>query len=220
VASALQALGLRPAGEAGTYFQKVPFVRATPVSASLEFSGGQAAPLPLVQDENMFLLTDLDQGVTDVSGEVVFAGYALSVPEYGYDDFAQVDVRDKIVLALFGAPRSERPDFFPSLASAVHGQSERVARELMRRGARAVVWVWPPAKEALTPFKRLAGYFGFDAMRLEDSPPLLPAGVISGGAFDAVLKQAGRPETLAGLVEASAKGSLGIRARPARPDAP
>ncbi|HZJ52890.1 MAG TPA: M20/M25/M40 family metallo-hydrolase [Myxococcaceae bacterium] len=218
VASQLQALGVRPAGEAGTYFQKVPFFRGTPVSASLEFSGGSGAPLSFVQGENMYLLTDVDRGVTDVSGEVVFAGYALSVPEYGYDDFAQVDVKDKVVLAFAGAPRSERPDFFPSLASAVHGQSERVARELMRRGAKAVVFVWPPSKEAITPFKRLAGYFAFDAMRLEDEPPLLPGGLMSVTAFERVLKKAGRTETVAELVQASAQGkprgfALGLRAR-------
>jgi hypothetical protein len=148
-------MGLTPAGEAGTYFQKVPFVRATPVSGSLEFTGGPGTPARLVPDRNVFLITDVDQGVTDVTAEAVFAGYALAVPEYGYDDFAQVDVRDKVVVALAGAPRSERPDFFPALASAVHGQTERVARELMRRGARALVWVWPPAKEALTPFTLL-----------------------------------------------------------------
>ncbi len=153
-----------------------------------------------------------------MSGEVVFAGHGLSVPEYGYDDFAKVDVRDKIVVVLAGAPRSERPDFFPSLASAVHGQSERVARELMRRGARALVFVWPPEKEALTPFRLLAEHYEFDAMRLEDAPPLLPEALISAAAFEALLKQAGRPETVAGLVQASALGrprgfDLGLRAR-------
>ena len=218
VASQLQALGARPAGEGGTYFQKVPFVRATPVSASVEFSGGSGAPLSFAQGEEMFLLTDTDKGMTDVTGEVVFAGYALSVPEYRYDDFANVDVRDKVVLALAGAPRSDRPDFFPSLASAVHGQSERVARELMRRGARAVIFVWPPSKEALTPFKILAGHYGFEAMRLEDEPPFLPGGVMSVTAFERILKKAGRTDTVAELVEASAQGkprgfSLGLRAR-------
>ena len=217
VASELQAMGLTPAGEAGTYFQKVPFVRATPVSGSLEFTGGPGTPARLVPDRNVFLITDVDQGVTDVTAEAVFAGYALAVPEYGYDDFAQVDVRDKVVVALAGAPRSERPDFFPALASAVHGQTERVARELMRRGARALVWVWPPAKEALTPFTLLVGHYAFDSMRLEDSPPLLPAALIDTAAFEAILRQAGRPETVAQLVEASAQGkprgfSLGLRA--------
>ncbi len=218
VASELQAIGLKPAGEAGTYFQKVPFVRGTPVSGSLEFTGGPGTPVRLVTGENAFLLTDVDQGLTDVSAEAVFAGYGLSVPEYGYDDFASVDVRDKIAVVLIGAPRSERKDFFPALASAVHGQTERVARELMRRGAKGLVWVWPPAKEALTPFKLLLGHYGFDAMRLEDSPPLLPEGMIDAAAFQALLKQAGRTEAIAQLVEASAQGkpksfSLGLRAR-------
>jgi hypothetical protein len=218
VASELQAIGLRPAGEAGTYFQKVPFVRGTPVSSSLEFTGGPGAPVRLITGENAFLLTDLDQGLTDVSAEAVFAGYGLSVPEYGYDDFATVDVRDKIVVVLAGAPHSERKDFFPPLASAVHGQSERVARELMRRGAKGLVWVWPPVKEALTPFKVLLGHYGFDAMRLEDSPPLLPEGMIDATTFQALLKQAGRTETVVQLLEASAQGkpknfSLGLRAR-------
>ena len=218
VASQLQALGIQPAGDGGTYFQKVSFVRATPVSGSVQFSGGNGAPVSLVAGENLVLMTDLDQGTTDVSGEVVFAGYALAVPEYGYDDFAQVDVREKIVLAFAGAPRSGRPDFFPTLASAVHGQSERVARELMRRGARAVLWVWPPAKEAITPFQLLLGLYGFDSMRLEDEPPLLPGGIISTSSFESLLKQGGRTEKVAELVAASAERkprgfALGLRAR-------
>jgi hypothetical protein len=218
VASELQAVGFQPAGESGTYFQKVPLVRGTAVSGSVEFTGGTGAPVRLVPMENLFVATDVDQGSTDVSAEAVFAGYAIAVPEYGYDDFAQVDVRDKIVVAFNGAPHSDRPGFFPSLAAAVHGQTERVARELMRRGAKGLVWVWPPAREALTPFKRLAGYYGFDAMRLEDAPPLLPTAIIDTAAFEDLLKQAGRPETVAQLVEASAQGkprgfSLGLRAR-------
>lgn len=218
VASQLQSMGLRPAGEDGTYFQKVPLVRGTLVSGSVEISGGTGAPVSLVRSQNMILSTDLDQGRTDVSGELVFVSYGLSVPEYRYDDLAGVDVRNKIVVVLYGAPRSERPDFFPSLASAVHGQSERKARELMRRGARAVIGVWPPAKEALVPFKIVAAHYGFDAMRLADAPPLLPWALISTTAFQAMLQQAGRTETVDALVQAAAQGKpstfpLGLSAR-------
>ncbi|HTS80413.1 MAG TPA: M20/M25/M40 family metallo-hydrolase [Myxococcaceae bacterium] len=218
VASELQALGIQPAGEGGSYFQKVPLVRGTPVGGALEVTGGPGPHTVLVRGENLVIHTDLDQGLTDVSGDLVFAGYGLSVPEYHYDDFAGVDVRGKIAIVFVGAPRSSRADFFPSLASAVHGQSERVARELMRRGARAVIGVWPPAKEALTPFKRLTRHYAFDAMRLADSPALLPRAGISSAAFQALLVQAGRTETVASLVEAAAQGrprsfELGLRAR-------
>jgi len=218
VASELQALGVKPAGENGSYFQTVPLVGATLEGGSLEFSGGVGGPISPVLGEDLVLGKDLDTGRTDVSGEVVFAGYGLSVPEYGYDDFAQVVVKNKIVVVFAGAPLSERPNFFPALPSAVYGQSERIQRDLMRRGARAAIAVWPPAREALTPFKHFATYFGFESMRLEDSPPLLPSAVISGATFEALLRKAGRPETMASLVEASARGQprgfdLGLTAR-------
>ncbi len=53
VASELQSLGLQAAGENGTYFQKVPLVRGTPLSGSLELTGGPGAPLSLVRGENL-----------------------------------------------------------------------------------------------------------------------------------------------------------------------
>ena len=218
VASELQAIGVQPAGENGTYFQKVRFVRATPTVGSLEVTGGTGAPVSFVKGENFVVLTDTDKGVTDVSADLVFAGHGIAVPEYGYDDFAQVDVKDKVVAILAGAPRSDRPDFFPPLASAVYGQSERVAGDLTRRGARAIIWIWPPAKEAISPFTLVASNYAFDSMRLEDRPPLAPGLIVSTVAFDALLKQAGRTETVADLVAASASGKakgfeMGLKAR-------
>ncbi len=43
------------------------------------------------------------------SGEVVFAGYGLSTPELGYDDYAGLDVRGKIVFVLKRGPRQTDP---------------------------------------------------------------------------------------------------------------
>ena len=51
-----------------------------------------------------------------VEGQVVFVGFGVSAPEFGYDDYAGIDVRGKIVAALvwrsIQAPfRSRRPFF-------------------------------------------------------------------------------------------------------------
>ncbi len=218
VAAQLQAMGIRPAGAGGSYFQRVELVRGTPTGGSLEVTGGTGAPVAFEQGQNVLFLTDLDQGQTDVSGELVFVGHGLQVPEYGYDDFAGIDVRGKIVVVLYGAPRTDRRDFFPSLASAVHGQSERVARGLRRRGAKAALLVWTPKREGQISFKRYAEHWGFDAMRLAESSPLLPRALVSTPAFDALLRQAGRTETTASLEQASEQGkprsfSLGLQAR-------
>src|SRR5262249_40670228 len=45
-----------------------------------------------------------------VRAEVVFAGHALALPQLGLDDFAGLDVRGKVVVALRGGPRWGAPD--------------------------------------------------------------------------------------------------------------
>lgn len=77
---------------------------------------------------------------TDFDGPVVFAGYGITAPEFGYDDYEGLDVRGKIVLALDGEPCSDRDDFFfadipSSYSSALYYKRHR-AKEL---GARALV---------------------------------------------------------------------------------
>ena len=42
-------------------------------------------------------------------GQVVFAGYGISAPELGYDDYAGLDVKDKIVFVLKRGPRQTDP---------------------------------------------------------------------------------------------------------------
>jgi len=87
----------------------------------------------------------------------------------------------------------------------------------MRRGAAGVLFVWPPAKEALSPFRYIAAHLAFEEMQLQDTPPFVPGGVISTSAFEGLLRQAGRTETVSALVEAAARGTphpfdLGVRA--------
>ena len=218
VASELQALGLKPAGENGNLL---------PEGAD---GGGEALEAGKPRVHRGLGATDLprhrgrpgpgqdrtrDGRVRERRGGL--RRRRASVPEYGYDDFAQVDVRNKIVVVLAGAPLCIAR-ILP-LARLGGAWAERAGRaRSMRRGARAAICVWTPAREALTPFRHFAKYFGFESMRLEDSPPLLPAAVISGVTFEALLKKAGRSETMASLVEASAQGkprgfALGLTAR-------
>ncbi len=44
------------------------------------------------------------------TGTVIFAGYGVSAPEYEYDDYAKIDVKDKIVVVLEGEPAADNPD--------------------------------------------------------------------------------------------------------------
>lgn|GEM_PF-6127781 len=53
----------------------------------------------------------LYSGFGDVEAEVVFAGYDISAPDLGWDDYQDINVAGKVVAILYGNPRMERKDF-------------------------------------------------------------------------------------------------------------
>jgi len=95
-----------------------------------DFSGGTGAQNP---------------GVIDAS--VVFAGYGISAPDLGYDDFAGIDVKDKIVVISVGKPgglREDSPFNFPENLARFAGRrtpAENCARVLAKKGAAALLMV-------------------------------------------------------------------------------
>jgi Zn-dependent M28 family amino/carboxypeptidase len=108
VATRFEALGLEPAGDQGSYFQKVP-LRSMRVDQSessfVVVRGGKERTLQLRQDA----LVGANPAVADsvVDAPVVFVGYGVTAPESGYDDYKHVDVKGKIVALFFGAPQAD-----------------------------------------------------------------------------------------------------------------
>jgi hypothetical protein len=104
LASRLQEIGAEPAGDSG-YFHRVPLVREY-LSTGTSFTvteGGQTRVVPL--GEAVVPVLSPGEGVYTkhrAEGNVVFAGYGLSMP--GRDDLAGLDMRDKIVVVVNGAP--------------------------------------------------------------------------------------------------------------------
>jgi len=97
--------GLKPAGDNGTYFQKVPIAGAR--SAYVSTAGVPA----LVVNGRTFYVRDNDFTVdtastagAQVNAGVVFVGYGISAPAKGLDEYAGLDVKGKIVLAFKGSP--------------------------------------------------------------------------------------------------------------------
>ena len=107
--------------------------------------------------------TDLGSPGDDVSGELVFAGYGVTAPEYGYDDIPK-DLRGKIAVVIYGAPRSDRKDFFPTAASAVYSDGIEKSKRLARAGAIAMLLVLTPELEKHLPFPFFARQAPFESM--------------------------------------------------------
>jgi Zn-dependent M28 family amino/carboxypeptidase len=116
----LKKLGYKPAGERGTYRQNVPLRsgQVDPKASSLMLTRN-GIEQPLTYGKNYILNPNFDQPRSDVSAPVVFVGYGISAPELGYDDYAQIDVRGKIVAYFNGAPT-----IFPSNQRAYFGSAK------------------------------------------------------------------------------------------------
>jgi hypothetical protein len=97
--------GLAPAGENGTYFQKVPIAGAR---SSYVWTTG--VPSLVVNGrtfyirEGSFAVDASSTAGAKVTGDVVFVGYGISAPAKGLDEYAGVDVKGKVVLAFRGSP--------------------------------------------------------------------------------------------------------------------
>jgi len=100
VVSLLREWGIQPGGENGTYLQTFP----NPYT--LVFPGGYLKMEIPVKDgvitktyayEDEFLPGGTS-GSGEVKAEVVYVGFGITAPELGYDDYAGVDVKGKIVL--------------------------------------------------------------------------------------------------------------------------
>ena len=104
VASQFRSLGLEPGGTKGSWFLQVPLRRALPVGQqTIIFTrGGRTETLRPGEDAN--IRPSLTEKTRSGEAGLVFVGYGLNDAGAGVDDYAGLDVRGKIVVALAGTP--------------------------------------------------------------------------------------------------------------------
>jgi aminopeptidase YwaD len=112
LAAEFRRYGLRPEGNAGGYLQDFPFVSGVELGPANRLAVvGRGDPLLLDRDWRPFAYSD--DGGSDTL-EVVFAGYGISVPDEGWDDYAGLDVNGKAVLVVpYGPPEEGGGMRFP-----------------------------------------------------------------------------------------------------------
>jgi len=100
-----KAAGLEPGNQDGTYVQKVPLVGLRPMVTSpfTVKQGGRSRTLRVLGDVVPFS-TRVAEEVSLTDSELVFVGYGIQAPEFGWDDFKGVDVKGKTVLMLVNDP--------------------------------------------------------------------------------------------------------------------
>ncbi len=104
VASRFRAIGLKPGGTGGGWYQQVPFRRTwheQPPSASLVIGGSTVALKP---GKDIAVRPSLAEQARDLDLPLVFAGHGISDSRLGINDYSGLDVRGKIVVVIEGAP--------------------------------------------------------------------------------------------------------------------
>jgi len=189
IAAQFMALGLEPAGDGGSWFQRVPIVSMNP-SPEITFSGGGQPRALRYRDEFAAWAERADSVVSD-SGDVVYVGYGIAAPEWQWDDYKGVDLRGKILLMLVNDPGVRDPDLFRGKVLTYYGRWTYKLEEAARRGAAGVLLIhndtlatygWNTVKNSWTgPQTRL------------DNPPtsLQFAGWLAEGATREVLGSSG-----------------------------
>ena len=139
LAAQLRIAGIKPAGDNGTYFQKVPLVGSlTLPQATLKLSGhGVEASLAFSKDYVGTALSQVPEN--DFESEAVFVGHGISAPEFGWDDYKGQDLHGKVLIYFTNEPPSEDPAFFGGRALTYYGRWTYKFEEAARRGAVAAL---------------------------------------------------------------------------------
>ncbi|MDU0372491.1 M28 family peptidase [Hymenobacter endophyticus] len=138
VTTQLRAFGVQPAGDNGGFTQLVRLRRATvqpgatvtyqPAGGSLVLPPAEVHLYPHPEQPRMQLAP---------SG-LAFAGYGISAPDQGYDDYQNLDVRGKVVVIVRGAPRR-----FPSTVAAASQDQTLLVQTAAQHGAVGVLFASP-----------------------------------------------------------------------------
>src|SRR5262245_4985428 len=100
-------MGLKPGNPDGSYAQKVPLIGYTPQpSASFSVGGKQ---MSLATEDYLARSQRYVPETRVENSDMVFVGYGVVAPEYGWDDFKGVDVKGKTVVMLINDPAIPDP---------------------------------------------------------------------------------------------------------------
>jgi Zn-dependent M28 family amino/carboxypeptidase len=200
IASQFERLGLEPAGDSGTYFQRVPIIALTP-EPTLAVAG--AARMPLTWKTDYVMWSMRNDSLVHAQSDVVFVGYGIVAPEYGWNDYAGTDLKGKIVVALVNDPGLQDSTIFRGKILTYYGRWTYKIEEARRQGAAGILMVHTEESATYPWTTVLSGWVG-PQVRLEAPPSSLAvAGWLQQDAATRLFQQGG--QDLAALTAAAAR---------------
>jgi Zn-dependent M28 family amino/carboxypeptidase len=161
-----QKLGLKPGNPDGTFVQKVPLAGFSAEPEAVYTAGGKEMRLENLKDY-VAVSRRYEPQVNVENSDVVFVGYGVTAPEYGWDDYKGVDVKGKTIVMLINDPAVPSasnpaeldPNVFKGKAMTYYGRWTYKYEEATRRGAAAAVIVHEEGPAGY-PFEVVSGSWG------------------------------------------------------------
>ncbi|HUP68002.1 MAG TPA: M28 family metallopeptidase [Sphingomicrobium sp.] len=199
VAARFAALGLKP-GNHGSWYQQIPFAQAERKGGAP--SGVTIAGQHFANGVDVSLYPNSAFPDQKIDGDVVFVGYGLAAPEIGSNDYDGLDVRGKIVVALWGYPKGAPSEVGAHLLS----EKPKMAKD---HGALALLQVTTPVLDSIATWESIAGradqkdvkWVGADGRPNYPGPNLPLTGYL--GPKAAAKLFAGAPASLSSLLAAT-----------------
>lgn len=202
------AMGIEP-GNGDSYFQEVPLVSiATDPDPIMQVQSPKGSYTLKGFYDYVIWTERSDSVITLKNDEVVFAGFGIVAPEYGWNDYAGIDVKGKIVLLLINDPgHAKNNSLFRGDTMTYYGRWTYKFEEAARQGAKGCIAIHS-TKTTNYPFSALQNNWKGSTLRLDDrSNPQNYCAVVGWMKEDAAIKlitAAGFDATL--LAKASKKG--------------
>jgi hypothetical protein len=212
VVSRLKSMGVKPAGENNTWLQEVKFRKAFVKSAELSLTGQGSNP-GLKAGVDYVIMPNPETPDVTLNAQLAFAGYGTSEPSVGYDDYAGIDVKNKIVLVVRGAP-----DKFSSSVSAHTMNPTTILKAAADHGAVGVIICSTDSASRLNnPRGGTYSVMNKDGSvaisRVYYSSQVKVLGLFNHATFNALIQQAGKAiPTILAQLKAGQPGSFAINA--------
>lgn len=139
----LERLGMEP-GNDGSYYQAVPMVEVSPTPEPTMRVKGSSGNFELKNGADYIIYTEQEQEEVRVEdAELVFCGYGIVAPEYGWNDYEGIDMTGKIAVVMVNDPgfQNETQDstFFKGNTMTYYGRWTYKYEEAARQGAAGVL---------------------------------------------------------------------------------
>jgi Zn-dependent M28 family amino/carboxypeptidase len=134
--------GLKPAGDNGTYLQRVNFVgiRTDPDGTTFGFSSATTGKRVTLSFPEDFVTTNQTATpIADIHAPIVFVGFGIHAAELNWDDYKGVDLHGKVALVFVSQPMVEASSPFHDKPLTYYGRWTYKFEELARRGAIGVL---------------------------------------------------------------------------------